>query len=230
MLCVINSFIVFSQNNFEQRKEPLLNFLRDAKIFDAGLIYHNIYPLGFDKNELFFAFFDTIVSPGKGDKAYKLVIFDIKNNKLIEETSRRFIADYYDGPGGMIDGDWNDPKYSVDSFYSFEKRLIDSVLEKYRIVISNISFSPICNSSFLINNRSNIDGLNENITYKLNFSFQNKSYEYTKIEEYITRIKKAVVIAGINLNNSIIVIFARNHAGFGGNDYFDFIPISFNRS
>jgi hypothetical protein len=239
--CILILFLIFitplslAAASFGDDEKKIVALLNDSMPHKARIV-NAISPIGL-QGDKYFAYFETLEATGKGDKAYRIVIFNLRQNAIEYAGKWFFIGDYYsDGEG--IQGSWEDPKYSIDSFYNVRKKNIDEIIARYGIERgTNLALKlPHSVDGFLISskaqilNRKSIDGLREDSNYCVSIKIDNREISMTIAEHSVEAIINIKPIGCIEIPGKIggiIILVATERRGFEGDDFISFLPVSF---
>lgn len=201
----------------------ILSFIFLILLVSSGFsaeIDNEISIVGFDATLNCVAFYKTEINTGKGDRKISFLVYNFVNCKNIESTKAKYMADYYQGPGGTID-DWSDEKYSVSAYYKFNKQSIDEICSKYDFKTLN-AIPGNFQSKTLILQRTNIDGLRENVDYCVNFTIGSSEIKINQHENSVCYIKDVSIKNIWSFNNKYVVLLKKSHRGFEGDDFCDY--------
>jgi len=187
---------------------------------DGDTYSNDIKIEGINKERFLISYYEGIKNFGKGDIKYQYIIFDYRNNSIVEKSSAKYIAQLY-GEESILT-DWSDLKYSFSAYYNFLKSQIDEMNHRYNII--HFAYLPVSVSSqsFKILSRESKDGLLENLNYLIDFRLDSKKYTIQKSEYDVCEIMDINIFAIYTMKNILIVVLQKKHKGFEGDEYFDF--------
>lgn len=211
-----------SLNIYREKIDTLL----ERQAVTKGEIIHYMYPLGINEKK-YFAYIESQVFSGRGDKSFHVIVIDIEKNEKVYESERFFIGNYYFGEDG-IQGDWDDDKYSVGNYITINTKVITQILVKYGIKTRIVDFYDrnVPKIAIRLLNRVKINYLQENVDVNVAM----EGFGETNIplrSVYLVKNVRFFSVLEMKSSSLRVIILLCEHEGFEGDDFIDFLPVFF---
>ena len=179
-----------------------------------------IYLLGINEEKGIITYINSFISVGKGDIRYSYIVYDFKNNKVLETVKQTWMTRLYDEYGII---NWNDEKYSVLAYQKYIEDEIKHFNTEYNLIPCNLKETGYSMGEVKLIEREKIVGWFEKISYKIFFNIGNKGYFFDEKLDKVDYVKNISLFKVYKLKDYYIFIQKLAHDTFEDDDYFDYI-------
>lgn len=199
-------------------------FAKDkGNLFEADMsstyFDNQISILGINEEKCVLSYINSFISEGRGDIRYELIVFDYKNNTVLENCKKTWISEIYDEYG--IE-DWNNPKYSINAYEDYISEEIHRINASYNLIKFNSTTKEFSNLEVYLVSREKVLAWLENIIYRVKFKIKNKKYEYEESLSEVDFVKNIQIDKIYNLDKYYLIVQKLAHDTFEDADYFDY--------
>ena len=190
-------------------------FIQDTS---PTLIDNPIYIQGINQSRHLISYINRFESTSHGDYRYSYIIYDYKNNVILETLKKMWIAQhYYDE---LAIENWNDQKYSAEAYKEIIRETIDSSYKKYSLVDFHLKGTEIHNFQVLLKSRERLSRWTENINYELRFVYKNEQYIIDEVLSESDILKNITELTVYNTDDYLLVIQKAAYDYFEDDDYY----------
>ncbi len=184
------------------------------------LIDNPIYIQGINQSRHLISYINRFESTSHGDYRYSYIIYDYKNNIILETLQKMWIAQYYYHEIAIEN--WNDQKYSAEAYEKIIRETIDSSYKKYSLVDFSYKGSEIHTFQILLKSRERLSRWTENINYELRFLFMNNQYILDVVLSESDILKNIAELTVYDIDNYLLIIQKSAYDYFEDYDYFSY--------
>lgn len=182
------------------------------------LIDNPIYIQGINQSRHLISYINRFESTSHGDYRYSYIIYDYKNNIILENLKKMWIAQqYYDE---ITIENWNDQKYSAETYKEIIRETIDSSYKKYNLVDFKLIGTEIETFQVILKKRERLSRWTENINYELRFVFKNNQYILDEVLSESDILKNIVKLTVYDTDNYLLIIQKSAYDYFEDDDYY----------
>lgn len=182
------------------------------------LIDNPIYIQGINQSRHLISYINRFESTSHGDYRYSYIIYEYKNNIILETLQKMWIAQqYYDE---ITIENWNDQKYSAETYKEIIRETIDSSYKKYNLVDFKLIGTEIETFQVILKKRERLSRWTENINYELRFLFMNNQYILDVVLSESDILKNIVKLTVYDTDNYLLIIQKSAYDYFEDDDYY----------